>query len=158
MKQAIIFDIDGTLADNKHRVHWLEGEKKDWDKFYSEMDKDDPNEPVVFICKAVLDYIYRSSTTDNLQLLIFTGRPDRYEAKTREWLNKVLGWQYYLISGLFMRKEGDHRPDYQVKQEMLEKIKAEGYEVLFVIEDRKQVVDMWRANEITCLQCVEGDF
>lgn len=158
MKQAIIFDIDGTLANNKHRVHWLEGEKKNWDAFYAEMDEDTPNEPIVFMCKAILDYAYRSSTTDNLRVFIFTGRPAQYEGKTREWLKETLGWHYHVISGLIMRPKGDHRPDYQVKQEMLDSLKAEGFEVLFTVDDRKQVVDMWRANDITCLQCAEGNF
>ena len=57
-----------------------------------------------------------------------------------------------------MRPEGDYRPDYQVKQEMLNSLKAEGFEVLFTVDDRKQVVDMWRRNGITCLQCAEGNF
>ena len=158
MKKAIIFDIDGTLANNKHRVHWLECEKKDWNKFYSEMDKDAPNEPIVFMCKAMLEHVYRSSTIDDLRVFIFTGRPAQYEGKTREWLDKTLGWHYHVISGLIMRPEGDYRPDYQVKQEMLDKLKAEGYEILFTVDDRKQVVDMWRSNGITCLQCAEGEF
>ena len=89
MKRAIIFDIDGTLADCSHRRHFVEGEKKDWDAFYSEMVNDAPNEPIVFICKAMLDYVYRSSTTDDLRVFIFTGRPAQYEGKTREWLEKT---------------------------------------------------------------------
>lgn len=158
MKRAIIFDIDGTLADCSHRRHFVEGEKKDWNRFYAEMDKDAPNEPIVLICKAMLDYVYRSSTTDDLRVFIFTGRPAQYEDMTREWLEKTLGWHYHIISGLIMRPEGDYRPDYQVKKEMLDSLKAEGFEVLFTVDDRKQVVDMWRANDITCLQCAEGNF
>lgn len=157
MKRAIIFDIDGTLSNNKHRQHWLEGEKKDWDAFYAEMDKDAPNEPVVLLCKAVIEYVYRSSETDELRVFVFTGRPENYREKTEEWLKENLKWCYHLIT-LRMRPAGDHRPDYQVKQEMLDSLKAEGYEVLFTVDDRKQVVDMWRANGITCLQCAEGNF
>lgn len=158
MKKAIIFDIDGTLANNLHRVPFLEGEKKNWDAFYQAMDEDAPNEPVVFLCKAVLDYVYRSSDTENLKVFVFTGRPAQYEQRTKEWLNKTLGWHASIISNLLMRPTGDHRPDYEVKQEMLDLLKAEGYEIMFTVDDRKQVVDMWRANGITCLQCAEGNF
>lgn len=157
MKKAIIFDIDGTLANNKHRVHWLEGEKKDWDKFYSEMNKDSLNEPVGFLCKAVLDYVYRITLLGEIRVFIFTGRPEKYRQETWDWLYEKLGWHIQL-SSLKMRPTGDHRPDYQVKQEMLDSLKADGYEILFTVDDRKQVVDMWRANGITCLQCAEGNF
>ncbi|MBM6928154.1 HAD family acid phosphatase [Parasutterella secunda] len=157
MKRAIIFDIDGTLADCSHRRHFVEGEKKDWDAFYSEMVNDTPKEAIVFLCKAVLDWLYRSSTTDKLKVFIFTGRPENYRQQTEEWLHKTLGW-HTLLTNLYMRPAGDYRPDYQVKQEMLDKLKAEGYEVLFTVDDRKQVVDMWRRNGVTCLQCAEGDF
>lgn len=159
MKRAIIFDLDGTLANNKHRVHWLEGEKKDWDRFYSEMHRDTPNKPITWLCKALIDYIYRLHISDkgDLRVFIFTGRPENYRKATAQWLEVYLPWGFDLIT-LVMRQEGDYRPDYQVKQEMLDKLKSEGYEVLFTVDDRKQVVDMWRRNGITCLQCDEGDF
>jgi FMN phosphatase YigB (HAD superfamily) len=32
-----IFDIDGTLADISHRLHFIQQEPKDWRGFYSEM-------------------------------------------------------------------------------------------------------------------------
>lgn len=31
----VIVDIDGTVADLSHRIHFIEGEKKDWDSFYN---------------------------------------------------------------------------------------------------------------------------
>lgn len=159
MKQVIIFDIDGTLANNQHRQHYLTGEKKDWDKFYSEMDKDTPNEPVVFLCNLITAYLCCYTNYSNLKLIICTGRPENYRKQTEEWLHQVINSHgYHFVWKLIMRPEGDHRPDYQVKQEMLDALKTDGYEILFTVEDRKQVVDMWRANGITCLQCAEGDF
>ena len=32
----IIFDIDGVLADCSNRLKYIKGEKKDYDKFYSD--------------------------------------------------------------------------------------------------------------------------
>jgi len=40
----------------------------------------------------------------------------------------------------------------------LHKLIAEGARIEFVVDDRQQVVDMWRRNGITCLQCDVGDF
>jgi len=36
--------------------------------------------------------------------------------------------------------------------------KVEGRDIAFAVDDRQQVVDMWRANGVTCLQCDVGDF
>jgi hypothetical protein len=30
--------------------------------------------------------------------------------------------------------------------------------ILFTVDDRQKVVDFWRANGITCLQCAAGKF
>ena len=46
MIETIVFDIDGTLADLSHRLKWVQGEEKNWDKFYEEVEKDDVIEPV----------------------------------------------------------------------------------------------------------------
>jgi 2-hydroxy-3-keto-5-methylthiopentenyl-1-phosphate phosphatase len=40
-KKIVICDIDGTIANNDHRQHFLEG-KKDWDGFFSSLSEDKP--------------------------------------------------------------------------------------------------------------------
>ena len=45
-----------------------------------------------------------------------------------------------------------------VKKEILDRDILPRWDVLFAIDDRQQVVDMWRANGVTCLQCAPGDF
>ena len=42
MTKAVIFDIDGTLADCSHRLHHVTGDKRDWNKFFAEMSEDPP--------------------------------------------------------------------------------------------------------------------
>ena len=56
-----------------------------------------------------------------------------------------------------MRQDGDFRRDDIVKQEILDKY-IDKDRVLFVLDDRDQVVDMWRRNGLTCFQVAEGDF
>ena len=58
---------------------------------------------------------------------------------------------------LLMRKEGDYRDDAIVKKELGAKV-AEMGTILFAIDDRQRVVDMWRENGIVCLQCDKGNF
>ena len=50
-----------------------------------------------------------------------------------------------------MRKAKDNRQDSMVKQDILDALKAEGKDIIFAVDDRQQVVDMWRGNGITCL-------
>jgi hypothetical protein len=57
-----------------------------------------------------------------------------------------------------MRADKDFRADHIVKEEMLSFLRSSGNEILFVVDDRQQVVDMWRRNGVICLQCDEGKF
>lgn len=144
MKQkAIIVDLDGTLCNVKHRRHHIENKR--WDKFYEELTNDKPN----LWC---LEIIRRFSLDE---IVFVSGRPDNYRAKTIEWL------RFFTNHGdckLLMRKEGDFRKDSVVKEEIYREQIKPLYDVMFCIDDRKQVVDMWRSIGLTCLQCAEGDF
>lgn len=56
-----------------------------------------------------------------------------------------------------MRKNSDYRKDYVLKEEWLQELKKKG-NIFFAVEDRQQVVDMYRRNEVICLQCKEGNY
>lgn len=140
MQKAIIFDIDGTLANNSHRLHFLEG-KKDWDGFFSCLDKDKLILETVNLYKIL-------SSTQNYVMLIVSGRPERFREQTEKWLNDN-GIEYQM---LFLRGPQDRRPDYLVKQEIFQEIKKK-YSVEFAFDDRGSVVEMWRRNGVFCFQC-----
>ena len=63
---------------------------------------------------------------------------------------------------LFLRPDGDYRPDSVFKKDVLEVLREMlGQDPDVVYDDRNQVVDMWRANGINCVQVVprhEGNF
>jgi len=59
---------------------------------------------------------------------------------------------------LHMRNPGDQRKDSVVKREMFDEFIKDKYNVLFVVDDRDQVVEMWRSMGLTCLQVNYGDF
>lgn len=144
---VVIFDIDGTLANNAHRQHYLDS--KDWNGFFEAMDED---EPIDSVCR-----LAQSMGFAPVKLVFCTGRPEKYRQVTLDWLKKRA--EIFLLNeNLMMRPDGDYRPDHEVKKEMLDKLRAEGYKVWFVVDDRNSVVDMWRKNGVTCLQCAEGDF
>lgn len=145
MKKAIIVDLDGTLSDPSERRHYVESQPKDFDKFYQELIYDNPNSWCEEIVRAFSDRGYT--------ILYVTGRPNNYRRPTMDWLE---AWD--MPKGrLFMRDAWDYRPDFIIKEEIFNRIK-ETFKILFAIDDRKQVVDMWRSKGIVCLQCDDGNF
>lgn len=140
MARNIIFDIDGTLADPKDRLHFLE--KKDWNSFYDACLDDAPIHHVIYLLQEL---------KKNHRIIILTGRPERIKDKTLQWLKA----NNISFDEIYFRKDGDYRPDYEIKEEML---KALNRSIWFAVDDRKQVVDMFRRNNILCLQCKDGDY
>ena len=57
---------------------------------------------------------------------------------------------------LLLRRDGDYRSDVVVKREMLADLDKS--KILFVVEDRSRVVEMWRSEGLVCLQCAPGEF
>ncbi len=147
--KAVIFDIDGTLADVEHRLHHLEGEQKDWDGFFADMPKDPVIEPVARLAQILHEARGQSGRLD--AVLIVSARPDttQYRQMTETWLaaNDIR------YDRLYLRAAGDYRPDQIVKAELLERILNDGYEPFLVVDDRPQVVAMWRSFGLVCLQC-----
>ncbi len=148
MKQ-IICDLDGTLALCEHRIHFVRQERPDWDAFFLACDADDPNWPVINTLRALADY---HDAKGDAQITIFSGRSDMVKKQTQTWLAEYLVPHQHLR----MRSQGDFRPDDIVKREWLLEIGVEN--VLFTIDDRQSVVDMWRSMGLTCFQVAPGDF
>ena len=148
--EAIVCDIDGTMANIEHRRKHLipkEGKKRgDWGRFFKEMTKDSLNQWCADITQ-----LFASQGTP---IVFATGRPDDYHEQTYNWLYK----HKLIHDHLFMRLRGDFRKDDIVKEIILEFEILPRYNVKFVIDDRQQVVDMWRKNGHVVLQCDKGDF
>lgn len=147
MTKTALFDVDGTLADIQHRRHFLSGDKPDWKSFNSRMGDDSPNWPVVNLYRTLWE-------SQKYELILISGRGEESRKVTETWLT----WNSIPFDRLLMRPLGDFRSDVKVKQDILGQLLAEGLEISFVVDDRASVVDMWRSNGITCLQCAEGDF
>lgn len=145
--QTILFDIDGTLADIRHRRPFLDGSRPDWKRFNDAMGDDTQNAPIVALYKALW-------STGQFDIILVTGRNEEYRAITEQWLI----WNEIPFDRLIMRADKDNRADNIIKEEILQSLRAQGKDILFTVDDRQQVVDMWRKNEITCLQCDVGDF
>lgn len=145
MQNAIIVDLDGTLADITHRVHFVRDGKKDWPAFNAAMHLDKPKQDIINIVNQFDAGWY---------IFIVTGRFERFRKVTEYWLAK----HNISYDKLLMRKDEDYRADHLIKEEIyLAEIK-DRVRVIAVIDDRQSVVDMWRKNRLTCLQCQKGDY
>lgn len=139
-KKAIICDLDGTLA--------LLGDRSPYDT--GRASEDTLNLPVANIIE-----IYAHQQLYPISLILLSGREERYRKVTVEWLKKHDITHY---DALYLRKTGDRRKDTVIKKEIYDKNIQDTYDVLFVLEDRDQVVGMWRDLGLTCLQVAYGAF
>ena len=145
----VIVDIDGTLADCTHRLRHIQKMPKDWDSFFAETGRDSPIVPIVSLVQGLV-----SDQTN--RVIYVSGRPTKTKRVTVEWL-----YRWGLVGSklnLYMRHDGDHRDDQILKRELLSYVRADGFNPVLAIDDRKRVVDMWRAEGLICMQVAEGDF
>jgi predicted kinase len=145
---CILVDIDGTLAH-------MNGKRSPYD--WHKVGVDDLDE---IVSNEVKHYWNRGHNnvmdeTTEPKIIILSGRDGICRPETEEWLAKH-SIQY---DKLLMREAGDSRKDNIVKREIFENEIRNNYRVLFVLDDRNQVVDMWR-NEVglKVFQVAEGDF
>ena len=157
-KRSIIVDIDGTLA-------LMNGVRTPHE--YNKVHLDKPNKPIIDL----VHLFYNANKNKDFTIFIFTGRMNVYFDKpvkigdekftnTKElsiyWLNKHLGQNIW--NHIEIRRDKDFRSDRIAKKEMYLKI-CDEYKVEYVIDDRQQVIDMWRDDlGLTTLQVAKGDF
>ncbi|MCC9071133.1 AAA family ATPase [Flavobacterium sp. F-65] len=137
LPKAIICDLDGTLA--------LMNGRNPFDA--SKCDEDLLNEPVANVLRNYkkLDY----------KILLVSGREDRYKEPTLRFLEK----HAIEFDELMMRKSQDNRKDSIIKTEIYNDFIKDKYFVEFALDDRNQVVDMWRNDlKLPCFQVYYGDF
>lgn len=144
-----IFDIDGTLADNSHRTHHLLKIPKDWDAYHADVERDAHHKHIIELANNLSSFC---------AIVFCTGRHDGQREVTQNWLFDAGLTEQPHWCRLYMRKDGDHRPDNVIKLELLEQIRNDGFEPVMAFDDRNSVVKMWRDAGVPCAQVAEGDF
>lgn len=122
--RAYIVDIDGTLAD-------LNG-RNPYDASTCESDncRDEVRD---VLCGLKL-------FNSRIQIVLMSGREQKYEEQTRRWL-AIHGVPF---DHLHMREADDNRKDSIVKRELFDRHVRDVYNIAAVIDDRPQVIRMWR--------------
>ena len=131
--RVAVFDIDGVLADVRHRVHLVDRRRhRDWDAFFAAAVSD----PVL---PEGLQAVSQASA-DGLAIAYLTGRPERCREDTEAWLAR-----YALPPGSpLMRPDHDRRPAREFKVEALRGLDR-GSSVAYLVDDDAAVVEAARA-------------
>ena len=166
-KHTVIFDLDGTIADIeiRRKKSIKPNGKMDWDIFFhpDNIKYDKPIPAIVNLIQTYEDKAYK--------IVIFSGRNDRSWKETKDWLktHNVPHDLLVMRPDKFKSKSspvadgnpatGDMRfmPDEILKKKMLDEF-VDIDDVLFVVDDRNKVVEMWRELGLVVLQPAPGDF
>jgi hypothetical protein len=137
LPNAIVFDIDGTLAHvNGKRGHF------DWD-----------NVDVDVVDERVRETL-RIHKASGYKIIIVTGRDGSCEELTKMWLiENDIPFDFFYI-----RPAGDFRKDTVIKKEIFDNYINGKFNVLGVYDDRNQVVSMWRELGLKCFQVIDGNY
>ena len=140
LPKCILVDIDGTVAEKYMRSPY------EWHKVGQDMPK---NEVIRLV---------QSLKKSGNAIIFFSGRDEICMSETQEWINRHFEWEITDYK-IFMRRNNDQRKDSIIKHELFDEHIRDKYSVDLVLDDRQQVVDMWRQKlGLTCLQVDYGDF
>jgi len=121
-----VFDIDGVLADVRHRLHHVESKPKHWDMFFEAAVHDEPlTEGLALAAQLSADH----------EIVYLTGRPERTRTDTAHWLKE----HGLPVGKLLMRREGDRRPARLVKVAVARQLADKG-RLAIVVDDDPDVV------------------
>jgi len=132
---AVIFDVDGTLANVDPYIHHVRGSNRDYEAFHEASIDALPNIEVV--------QMLNNAVSDRHAILIVTSRKEKYRGLTSMWLAK----NNIRSHALFMRADDDGRPDYEAKKDMLDKINIL-WDVLHAVDDNPNVIKLWEDHGI----------
>ena len=127
-----VVDIDGVVADVRHRLHFIEGKPRQWDRFFAAAGEDPPLPAGVALVKEL--------AADH-DVLWLTGRPERTRRATRTWLAA----QGLPTEPLIMRPNRDFRPARVTKRDELRTLRAD-HRFAVVVDDDPQVVELLAAD------------
>lgn len=120
-----VVDIDGVVADVRHRLRFVQRKPKDWDAFFAAASEDPP----------LADGISRVTALAGEHDIVFlTGRPERCRRQTEAWLTAagIGGWP------VVMRRNDDRRPARQTKLHEVRALAANA-QVAIVLDDDPDV-------------------
>ena len=125
-----IVDIDGVIADVRHRVHYVEQRPKDWKRFFDAAVNDEPHPEGLAVVERL---------AENHEVVFLTGRPEHLRDDTTAWLRRHGLHEHRL----YMRPPGDRGPSARFKVRTLRAL-ARRRPVAVVVDDDPFVIEAMR--------------
>ena len=142
MKTAVIFDMDGTLADvssiRHHLTKYDETKRrvvKHFHRFHAESVSVPPHDHVV--SAAQMAHMLGHA------VLVVTARKHMWRHHTAWWL----AMHDVPSDVLMMRGDEDNRKDYEVKKDMLDTLRK-AYDIIHAWDDNPSIIKLWQENNI----------
>tara|TARA_Y100001970_G_C14237855_1_gene863018 strand:- start:2593 stop:3072 length:480 start_codon:yes stop_codon:yes gene_type:complete len=141
--EIVIFDLDGVISDASHRQHFLKGEEKDWDGFFSACTEDPPISSGLELIKLIIQLH---------GVIILTARPVTIQSETLGWLNHhSVSW-----NALIMRSEEDHFSSAEMKLLAIGEIEAASFNPILVFDDDPKNIAMFKEQGIPAISVHSG--
>lgn len=135
---AVIFDVDGTLADVCGVRHYVtdDPKRKNFEKFHAGASFCPPHRWVVDEAQAFADA--------GIAVFVVTARREKWRYRTSTWLRK---WGVP-VTALLMRADHDDRKDFEVKTDILSTLRNAGCYVIHAFDDNPNVIALWESENI----------
>jgi hypothetical protein len=130
-RQVAVIDIDGVLADVRHRLHHVKQRPKDWDAFFAAARDDEPLAEGIEVAQRL---------GEAYEVVYLSGRPEKCRRDTEDWFDR-----HGVPAGeLRLRRQGDRRPARLVKVDELRRL-ARDAEVIVLVDDDPEVCEAARS-------------
>ncbi len=142
MKTAVIFDMDGTLADVssiRHHLTKYDNTKRRVIKHFNKFHAESVNVPAH-------DHVVNAAQMAHMlghEVLVVTARKHMWRNHTAWWL----AMHDVPSDMLMMRGDEDNRKDYEVKKDMLDTLRN-AYDIIHAWDDNPSIIKLWQENNI----------
>jgi hypothetical protein len=145
--KAIVVDVDGTVALSTCSPEIADQQYINYRKWWISSDtpkaiNDTKNLPVIENLLSVVD--------ESITIIWLTGREQRSEEITKDWIKSNIPENLLDSSVLFMRPENDSRPDSVVKRDIIINRILPDFDIIYAIDDSIQNFMMWDSLKIPC--------
>ena len=130
-RNAVIFDMDGTLCDVTSVRHHVLGKRKNFDAFhYGSI----WCPPTPWVAEAL-----HEQAAEGRAIIVVTAREERWGILAHNWITH----HGLFYDELHMRPTGDFRPDTVIKRELHARF-ASKYNIVHAYDDNPSIVALWR--------------
>ena len=132
MRTAAVFDIDGTLADDRHRRHLIDWTQADPDKRYERYHE------AVRVDELINSELVNKHHLREDIIWFLTARPQFCHPHTVDWLKN--NFPYLPSINIMMRNNEDHRHSPELKLDMLRDLQDRLYDIVAIYDDREDTL------------------